>query len=218
MGRCQRRQKRPSAKGWEGHQAQSALDRVTDWSGRHLAQNCVYRGHEGVSCHGSRSTAHRGEATVHAPHPKNSRPSGSLIVRCSLERTLHERSGSCAVIVKAVLAHERMPASTSGRSSSINLDAQSVTGELAEARPVIRAPRPAAGALDYRIRDHAIARPRPAGQWLCHESIYQLPAGTTIASVPRRRLRSASQRDHAQEVMRPCARAGDPELDPGHPD
>jgi hypothetical protein len=33
-------------------------------------------------------------------HAKKSRPSGNLIVRCSLTRTIHGRSGSCSVIVK----------------------------------------------------------------------------------------------------------------------
>ena len=59
-----------------------------------------HRGHAGASCQGSSSTDHRGAGHCSCAHAKKSRPSGSLIVRCSLERTIHGRSGSCSVIVK----------------------------------------------------------------------------------------------------------------------
>jgi DNA-binding protein HU-beta len=59
-----------------------------------------HRRHAGESCQGSSSTDHRGTGHCSCAHAKKSRPSGSLILRCSLARTIHGRSESCSVIVK----------------------------------------------------------------------------------------------------------------------
>lgn len=63
------------------------------------------RGHVGASWHGSSSTDHRGTGHCSCTHAKNSSPSGSVIVRCSLDRTIHGRPGSCSVIVKPYLRY-----------------------------------------------------------------------------------------------------------------
>ncbi len=64
------------------------------------AREIVHRRHDGASCQGSSSTVQRGAGHCPCAHAKKFMPSGSLIVRCSLERTIHGRSGSCSVIVK----------------------------------------------------------------------------------------------------------------------
>jgi hypothetical protein len=93
-----------------------AIPRATE----HLWCTCrrpteEWRSYLGDSPQGSTWTLQRGAGHCSRAHVKKSMPSGSLIVRCSLERTIHGRSGSCSVMVKPYsrIGTEHMFASSS---------------------------------------------------------------------------------------------------------
>jgi len=67
---------------------------VFEWS--------VLPDHSDASCHGSRSSLHRGGGQRSQAQVKESERSWSLPVRCWRARTIHGRSGSCSVIVDPV--------------------------------------------------------------------------------------------------------------------
>ena len=66
-----------------------------------------FRPRYGASRQGSSSTLRRDAGHRGAAQPENETPSGSLMIRCSIEITIHGRFGSCSVVVKPYSGHER---------------------------------------------------------------------------------------------------------------